>query len=270
MELPMTIANKAHAAVNLFKRGGVSALLGEVAVRAAPSGLTRKLKWSTSIGEEITFWDEYIAQGGGSDEAQREALRERLVPDLPLQHRVAELLPASRTVHILDVGAGPLTYLGKKYPGKELKITAIDALAAEYDLILLKNNITPIIRTEKLEAEQIAQHFKANSFDLCFARNCLDHAYDPEDAINQMIAVVNPGCYVLLEHFCNEAEEAGHRGLHQWDFDLSSHDHHFLIKSRTTTVDMTERYENVCDISCEVTAAGDGRDWLITRIHKKG
>jgi SAM-dependent methyltransferase len=97
----------------------------------------------------------------------------------------------------------------------------IDALADQYDAILDKYHIMPSVRTEKLEAEKIAQRFPANTFDLCFARNCLDHAYDPEDAILQMITVTKPGCYVLLEHFRNEAEENGYEGLHQWNFDTA-------------------------------------------------
>ena len=38
----------------------------------------------------------------------------RFDPDLPLQPRPTDLLPPQTEVHILDVGAGPLTYLGKK------------------------------------------------------------------------------------------------------------------------------------------------------------
>jgi len=264
----MTIASKAQAAVTLVKRGGVSALLGELAVRAAPMSLTRKLKWTTSIGSETTYWDDLIAQGGGLEGPMREHFRERLDPDLPIQARVAELLPTDSTVFVLDVGAGPLTYLGKKLPGKEVIITAIDPLADRYNAILHKHDITPLVETAKLEAEQIMRGFGSDQFDLCFARNCLDHAYDPEDAILQMIAVTKPDCYVLLEHFRNEAEENGYEGLHQWNFDTSPQGH-FLIRSRSKIIDMTERHKDLCDVSCEVTKAGD-RDWLVVRIRKRG
>ncbi len=261
----MDAFRKAGIAFDLLKRGELSSLAGAVLLRLAPRlPLWRKLKWKGGTRSEIRFWDDYIRTGGLD---WPDDFRARLDPDLPLQARPAALLPPEGAVRLLDVGAGPLTYLGKRLPGRELSITAVDALADKYDRILEKYGVVPVVRTEKLDAERIGSRFPNNTFDLCFARNCLDHAYDPERAILQLIDVVKPGCYVLLEHHPNEAEHAGYDGLHQWNFGLSGAAE-FLIGSRSRTVNMTRKYAHRGTISCELVEEGDGA-MLVTRVLKR-
>jgi ubiquinone/menaquinone biosynthesis C-methylase UbiE len=69
-------------------------------------------------------------------------------------------------------------------------------------------------------AEKLTDHFPANSFDLAYASNSLDHSYDPLIAINQMLAVVKPSHHVYLWHLANEGRKACYTGLHQWNFDI--------------------------------------------------
>jgi SAM-dependent methyltransferase len=178
------------------------------------------------------------------------------------------LLPVQNDARILDVGAGPLTWLGKKHEGKSINITAIDPLADEYDRILEKYRIHPLVRTEKLAAENLMERFPADSFGLVFARNCIDHSFDPEKAILQMINVVETGGYVLLEHRPNEAENENYSGLHQWNFSMSP-EGNFLISSKNDTVDMTRKYQGICIISSEIVYEYGDIDWLIVRIKKK-
>jgi SAM-dependent methyltransferase len=178
------------------------------------------------------------------------------------------LLPPQTEVHILDVGAGPLTYLGKKYEGKHVNITAVDPLSDEYDRILDKYQIQPLVRTQKLAAEDLTKRFPSGTFDLVFARNCIDHAYNPKRAILQMIEVVKSGRYVLLEHRPNEAENENYSGLHQWNFSLSTNGD-FLISSKFEKVNMTKKCLELCTITCEMVNEGRDGDWLITRIQKR-
>lgn len=223
-----------------------------------------RYSWGLGIRSERQFWDEYFRTGGldWSDN-----YHERLDPDFPLQPRPMALLPPDIEVHILDVGAGPLTYLGKKAPGKRLHITSTDALADEYDRLLRKYDVKPIIRTQRLNAETLDKRFSANTFDLCVARNCLDHAYDPERAVLQAIEVVKKGRYVLLEHHPNEADTQNYSGLHKWNFDMSA-DGDFLIRSPSRVVNMTKKYADRCSISCELVRE-HGEDFLVTRIRKR-
>lgn len=241
-----------------FARLAVSALRNE------RSPLPEKLKWRLNTKSEVAFWDDVFRTKGlhWPDDYPK-----ALDADFPLQPRPAALLPVQNDVHILDVGAGPLTYLGKKTPGKLLKITAVDPLAGEYDKILVKYGVEPIVRTQRLAAEDLGKRYAANTFDFAYARNCLDHAYNPERAVLQMVEVVKPGCYVLLEHHPHEAQNAGYQGLHHWNFDMSPGGD-FLIQSVSSGVNMTKKYADRCAIFSELLKE-NGEDWLIVRILKK-
>ena len=59
-------------------------------------------------------------------------------PGTELRERIRALIaaPEGVTVRVLDVGAGPLTALGKVWPGRTLELTAVDPLADEYNAIL--------------------------------------------------------------------------------------------------------------------------------------
>ena len=94
--------------------------------------------WQEGIPSEVAFWDNYIASQGGM---WPEDFAIRMDPQLPLQQNVIEVFPEAveRELKILDVGAGPLTYLGKVWPGHTLDITAIDPLADEYATIFAKS-----------------------------------------------------------------------------------------------------------------------------------
>jgi len=164
---------------------------------------------------------------------------------------------------ILDVGAGPFTFLGKKCPGLGFKIIAVDPLADEYDRILDKYSVSPIVRTEKLEAEKLTSRYAPDSFDLVYARNCIDHAYSPERAILEMVSVVKRDQYVYLVHRPNEAENEGYAGLHQWNFSADQGD--FVIRSKRDKVNMTQKYKSICVIECFCEAESE---WLIVTIRK--
>ncbi len=224
-----------------------------------------KYLWRAGIRPELEFWDEYFRTKGAE---WSDIYGLRFDPGLPLQPRPAALLPDNPAVHILDVGAGPLTCLGKKIHGKQITITAVDALADEYDRILDKYNIRPPVRTEKLDAEKLTWRFSSGTFDLVFARNCIDHAYDPETAILQMIDVVKPGACVLLEHRPNEAENMDYYGLHQWNFSVSP-EGDFCISSKRSKVNMTKKYAKIARISCEIVHEERDGDMLVTRILKR-
>lgn len=266
----MSLLRKATSAVKILMANGfyriVSILISKYRLLIPQSA---KSKWETGIKSEIQFWDDYFRTKGLQ---WADSYGHRFDPDLPLQPRPAALLPPQTEVHILDVGAGPLTYLGKKYDAKHVIITAVDPLADEYDRILDKYQIQPLIRTQTLAAEELTKGFPSSTYDLVVARNCIDHAYNPERAILQMIEVVKTGSYVLLEHRPNEAENTNYTGLHQWNFSLSAKGD-FLISSKSkldtmNTVNMTMKYASLCTITCEIVNEGRDVDWLITRIQK--
>lgn len=247
----------------VVRDSGISGIAGRLRDEyGMPIHVSNKMRWRTGIPYERDFWHSYfektiIPQGDAYP---------RLRTDTALQDRVVSLLPAEQeTVRILDVGAGPLTYLGKTCRGRTICITPVDPLAEQYDRILAEYSITPPVRTTKGEAERLTSQFGENSFDLVYARNCIDHSYDPEMAIGEMIGVCRPNCYVLLEHHPNEGKAGEYSGLHQWDFSVDESGNS-IVGSRTRAVNMTEKLNHRCSITCEILHGQE--EWVIARIRK--
>ncbi len=258
----MSILSKTRSAYKIWRTGGTLGVVTTLVDRfGLPIPLPEQARWRAGLTKEVRFWEEYFRTRGLE---WPDAYKRALDPDFALQPWIEALLPPAASVHVLDVGAGPLTYLGKKCEGKDLTITAVDPLADEYDRIILEFGVEPLVRTKKVHAEELTDRFPANSFDLVYARNCIDHSYDPERAILQMVEVAKKGSYVLLEHEQNEAEKENYYGLHQWNFSMTEVGD-FLIRSKHREVNMTKKYEGLFAVACEVEAE---RDWLVTRIKK--
>lgn len=216
-------------------------LTGKLAGKASQLR-TRRLsvseRWSRAIPYESTFWEDWLATKAFGDE---DDYRARLDPALQISERLlAECLEALslHEVAILDVGAGPLTTVGRAYRDKEIEITAVDPLAEDYDRILGAAGVAPPVRTKNGEGERLLELFEPESFDIAYAANALDHTYDPLLVIGNMISVVRPGGYVLLRHRRNEAKAKDYLGLHQWNFDLL--DGRFVIWNRQSSHDVAK------------------------------
>jgi SAM-dependent methyltransferase len=221
------------------------------------SVVNHKKKWEENLPEEVGWWERFITTG--------KDFADRLNPNLPLQDFITSLLPKDQKhVQILDVGAGPLTIVGKKYLDYDIDLTAVDPLANEYDKLILKYGVNPPIKTGKVDAERLTEVFAENTFDLAYARNCLDHSYDPEKAIVEMIKVTKPGRYILLEHTANEGEHQSYSGLHQWNF--SCRDNDFMIGSPNGKINFTRKHKEICSVSCTFNEAFS---WLVTKIQQK-
>jgi SAM-dependent methyltransferase len=180
--------------------------------------------WETSLPEEVNFWAKALA-----DPARNWNLQEftkRTDPELSLQQELRDLVGEDwgPVVRILDVGAGPLTRLGKVWKGKMLDIVPTDPLAPEYDRILNEIDLQPLVRTIAIQGEQLTKHFSPGAFDIAYASNSLDHTRDPLEVIRQMAALVKVGGYLYLWHFVNCGIGERYSGLHQWNFDGSPND----------------------------------------------
>ncbi len=219
--------------------------------------------WQSGIATEIAFWDDFVATGGG---LWPDDFQERMDPAHPLQESIIAALgkTAPPQLKMLDVGAGPLTYLGKVWPGHTLAITAIDPLAEEYAAIFQKYDLTPPIRTEIGFAERLVEQFGENQFDLVHARNCIDHGYDPALAIEQMVAVTKPGGVVYMHHAVNEATMQAYHGFHQWN--LHGTPHCLYVSSRERTINVTQRLAWTADLSNQLFS---NNEWIATTIRKR-
>jgi SAM-dependent methyltransferase len=224
-----------------------------------------ELFWSEGLPSEVHFWeralpgrvaalDQVQAEGGSDPEAPvRDPVIRSLIGRIPEQ-----------TVSIIDVGSGPLTALGKTYPGKTLKITATDPLAADYAVIMREAGIDPPVAPIACRGEDLLDHFQPASFDIAFAKNALDHAVDPVRVIKNMVRLVKDGRFVVLKHNRNEGERRYYGGLHQWNFDVEEGDL-VIWRPRRERVHMNRALHGIATV---VECFMDDSDWLVCLIMK--
>ena len=221
------------------------------------------LTWESGITEEVLFWQQWLSTRGGQ---WPEDFQFRFAPNSQLQAHIREALPiqTGATIKILDVGAGPLTCLGKQWEGYSLRITAVDPLAEEYDKLLDQYQLTPPVRTQKGFAERLVAQFGENHFDLVHARNCIDHSDDPCRAIQAMVAVAKPGGLVYMDHSVNEAKAQNFQGFHQWN--LFCKDGDLYVANRTQAINVSRRLAAVADVE---TRLFDEGIWMANLIRKR-
>jgi ubiquinone/menaquinone biosynthesis C-methylase UbiE len=198
-----------------------------------------RYEWKKNTSEEITFWKRYYTLGTMSP---AEVLKSA---DLPLVVRFKDELPdfaahlkamsnkdsvltplvaqflTPRNNSVLDVGAGPISVLGIKSPeGYPINLKPIDALADEYQQMLVNIGITPPCPSIQCDFENITQTFPEGTFDVAFSKNALDHGYDPFRALQGMFCVTKDGGHIILIFFENEGKQSSYHGLHKWNFYL--------------------------------------------------
>ncbi len=204
-------------------------------------------RWADGLGEETDFWLRWLAEQGGEwgfDYVWRTD------PSSPLQPYLTDNIPApGDVVRILDVGSGPLTIVGKTWPGRTVEVTAVDPIADRYAALLAEAGVASLVPLVVGEAEKLGALFPASSFDLVYAQNCLDHSHDPLRCVREMLGVVKPGCRVALVHAIDEGEAMQYAGLHQWNF--REEDGRFVIWRDGLRVDVTDAVSDLADVRAE-------------------
>ena len=241
-------------------------------VKETYAGVLRRLRkqgtdWDKALHtDELSFWEQALTDPEGKWLASE--FNERTNSTLELQPYLQELIPApvGARVRILDVGAGPLTRLGKQWKGRSLEIVPLDPLAEQYDKLLDGRHIVPPVRTIYGLAENLTSLFPESSFDLAYASNSLDHSRNPVQAIEQMVQVVKPGAYVYLWHFANVGVVELYGGLHQWNFDIVNDE--FVISDGRERLCLREAISGVESITCEIKREFDNRV-VVAKIRKR-
>ncbi len=224
------------------------------------------MDWQTGLLDENDFWVRALTDPERNWNINE--YRERTNPDFELQLELRALIPVTEgdSVRILDVGAGPLTRIGKKWPGHHLEIIATDPLAEKYNALMEQLHIPLLVPVTFAHAEKLTEQFPKDHFDLAYASNCLDHSYNPILAIQQMVETVKPGHCVYLWHFANEGKKECYNGLHQWNFD--SEGNRFLVSDGRVTHSLSDKLSGVAEITCAKTEAFNN-DVVIATIRKK-
>lgn len=210
-------------------------------------------KWDNALPKELQFWEHALRDR----QLHLTEWKHCLDPNLPLQEDLKRLIPAApgSVVQILDVGSGPLTYVGKRWADRDVQIVAADPLADQYNAILDRLSIRPLIRPVLAQGEKLLDRFDSDSFDLAYARNSLDHTYNPLSVIISMVAVVKPQRCVYLWHVANEGVRERYTGLHQWNLDIRHGE--FIIDNGRKVQSVNEALSGTAEISCRFETCGE-------------
>lgn len=225
------------------------------------------MNYNDLLHTEINFWKEWLrTQGAIGGKAGEEEFRERVSPDTELNEDLVALLNISDldTVSILDVGAGPLTLVGRRYKSKQLRLTATDFLADEYNKILTDLNIVPPVKTLQVSAMELDTMFKPESFDLIFTKNCVDHMESPLVAIDQMMRLLKNGGIIYMAHVEHEGKNQNYGGLHLWDFFIE--DSVLYLKSANGSLYNISRIFE--DANCDVVRLETRNNYVIAIFRK--
>ena len=233
-----------------------------------------KANWQKElIDSELKFWDDWF-RTKGLDWPEDYAFR--IDPETEIQEYLRPFLHgAGSNEHgaeevgmklILDVGSGPLTVLGKRLDGVKLNIICADPLGYKYANLIQKyfDHVPVDFVLHTLEMEKLASYFTTYRFDLVHAQNCVDHSYDPVRSVCEMIRVCKPGGTVFMKHEQNEADNEGHSGLHQWNFDCV--DGKFVISGAGEQTVMDDYLATIFEGISMETKLEDG--YVVTVIRK--
>lgn len=204
--------------------------------------------WESGIKAEIDFWEDWIINKGLF---WPEEYAERINPETPIQEHISRYIDVHKQlVYILDVGSGPISFLGKKNESSstDFKLTCVDPLGKEYLKLLKKYGIIPHAPLFTVRSEELSLHLPENYFDIVYMRNALDHSLDPKTAIYEMLKVAVEGGVILLEHLYNEAETQCYANFHQWNICIEHDD--FIIWNRSTKINMTTELNNIARVTC--------------------
>lgn len=227
-----------------------------------------KEAWKEETASEILFWEKWCKTEGYR---WKEDFKTRNDPQSKLQDVFLNYIDRTQAKNkILDVGAGPLTKINKKCGLAEIEIYPTDPLADEYNKILKKYNIQPIITTQLCCGEKLTDKFRENTFDITYSCNAIDHSYDPLKCIEEMIKVTKNKHFIILQQCEKVGTNQSWSGLHKWDFFIEKGD--LWLQSRDLKrINLTNKFKNTVEL-VQLTKKGGiitAEENLITAVFKK-
>jgi SAM-dependent methyltransferase len=136
-----------------------------------------------------------------------------------------------KQIKLLDVGCGPFPKSGIYHKDYEIQRVLVDTLATSFHSLLNENDICTNGQNIIIgNAEEIQSEIFECLFDIIYAKNTLDHSYNPIKAISNLSELLSGHGVIILEHYIKEGEYTEYFGLHQWNFYIENNN--FMISSR--------------------------------------
>ena len=244
---------------------GVSAvgvrLLG-LTQRVTDRGLSPRQRWSKHLGSESGYWERLIA----TPDRFREQFGWCLDPDMEVRQEelreAIEAVPRNR-LGVLDVGAGPVTVVGRRWGGKTIEVTPIDPLADVYNEALKEAGIDVPVATQQLAVEDLTSRYSAGSFDIAYCHNAIDHMPDPLGALGIMLSLVAADGFVVIRCLPDEGERNSYYGIHQWNVDLDGEE--LVIWNRSVRYLVRAEFAG----RAEVVSARPSGKWVVATIRPR-
>lgn len=225
--------------------------------------------WSIGIKHEVDFWSGWVKGKGLVWESD---WLQRLSPDTLVEANdkfLAEVLDLleTQTPKILDVGAGPISTVGKyTKSGKKVTLKACDPLGPAYTKMLNSAGVVPLTPTEFGIAESLANFYPEEKFDVVYSINALDHGINPVRAIENMLHLAADEGFVVLGHYRNEAIFEKGSGFHKWNFDTEHSD--LIIHNDENRINVNQYFGNLVLVETIVEKSPNGRDWIQCKLKK--
>jgi len=208
-------------------------------------------EWSEKLGSEAGFWRRWFTEARFQPNRER-----RLGKSNQLSAHLVKLanVPAGGPIRILDVGSGPISTVGTECAGHAVELTCVDALADEYNQLLVECGHAQLPRIRPGKGEQVEEMFGSESFDLVICANALDHFESPVEAFVAMFEVCRTGGAIVVTSVRNEGERQNYSGLHQWNLDAD--DKGFWLWNRKMRHDLVSSVPRSAKFSWQGTNSG--------------
>jgi len=182
----------------------------------------------------------------------------------PLPSYFGPMMGIHSEVLIADLGAGMFSTTGSTWPGVTVRVFPSDALANEYNEILKKHKITPVIPVEYQDMTDIK--CQENVFDIVHCANALDHCHDPAKALREMFRICKRLGWIYLRHFSNVAEDQKYKGLHMWNISRTDYGD-CLFRSKTDSFLLSSFFPSVVTV-VKKEMPYDADNMVVSIFHK--
>ncbi|ABC79991.1 class I SAM-dependent methyltransferase [Anaeromyxobacter dehalogenans] len=183
--------------------------------------LARRPAAGDGFRDELAFWDRELSGRGPYAEDVRRRSTPSLMP-LVYPHYLEPLLEEVRArtgapPRVLDAGSGPLSMWAHGAEQDRIALTCSDALADAYRELLARHGLRPRYPLVQCAGEALSARFGEAAFDVAWMHNALDHTQDPGAVVRELVRVLAPGGYLVVQGWCREGTAERFIGLHRHD-----------------------------------------------------
>lgn len=128
----------------------------------------------------------------------------------PLVEYLVPLIGDKKSVKIADIGSGPFSTIGRYLEGVNIGVYPSDS--QDFTAFYKKHHVDPLFPIEYQNMEKLL--YPNESFDIVHCTNALDHTFNADRAVEEMIRVCKTGGWVYID--CN-LDQLDTGGKHYWN-----------------------------------------------------